>query len=365
MSIYELLPSNIKNIRSYLPGKPAEELERELEISLVRMAANENPLGPAPRSAEAIRLHSERVHRYPIGDGFYLRQKLAQRLGLSMEEIILGNGSSDIIELVARTFLTPTDETVTSRNSFVMYRLAAQQMNSRMIYVPMKNDRYDLEAILSSLTPRTKVIFLANPNNPTGTMFTAEEMDGFLSHLAPQIIVVLDEAYYEYVQDPHYSHSLEYVKQRRHVIVLRTFSKIYGLAGLRIGYGIAHADFISCLNQVRSPFNTSRVAQVAALAALDDTDHVRKSIECNTQGYQYLTHELSRLGMKFVPSVTNFILVDTQRDCLEEYQRLIQRGVMIWPLKSNGFPTAFRVTIGTQAENEKFIEALERVLCMG
>jgi histidinol-phosphate aminotransferase len=365
LSIYELVPSNIKNIHPYLPGKPAEELERELGISLVRMAANENPLGPAPQSVEAIRLHSKQVHRYPIGDGFYLRHKLAKRLSLLMEELILGSGSSDIIELVARTFLTPTDDVITSRHSFVMYSLAAQQMNSRMIYAPMKNGSYDLEAILESLTPRTKVIFLANPNNPTGTMFTAEEMDRFLSRLPSHIIVVLDEAYYEYVQDPRYSHSLEYVKQKKNVIILRTFSKIYGLAGLRIGYGIAHPDFISCLNQVRSPFNTSRVAQAAALAALDDDEHVRKSIECTAQGYQYLSYELTRLGLRFVPSVTNFILVDTQRDCLKDYQQLMQRGVIVCPLRSDGFPTAFRVSIGTQAENERFIEALEQVLCLG
>jgi histidinol-phosphate aminotransferase len=361
MSIYDLLPPNIKRIHPYVPGRPVEEVERELGISAVKMASNENPLGPSPLAMEAIRQYLKQSHRYPIGDGLYLREKLAKRLGVSMEEVILGSGSTDIIELVARTFLTSADDVITSRHSFVMYTLAVQEMNSLMIYVPLQKYTYDLDGIVSSLTPRTKVIFLANPNNPTGTMFTADEMDHFLKRIPSDVIVVLDEAYYEYVQDPRYSRSLEYVKQKKHVIILRTFSKIYGLAGLRIGYGVAHPDFISCLNKVRSPFNTTSLAQAAALAALDDTEHVRRSIESNKQGYQYLSHELNRLGVKFVPSVTNFILVDAARECQEDYQQLMQRGVIVRPLKSNGYPSALRVTIGTQEENEKFISALEAI----
>ena len=362
MSIYELLPPNIKRIRPYVPGKPVEELERERGISAIKMASNENPLGPSPVALEGIRQHLAETHRYPIGDGFYLRRKLAERLGVSMEEIILGSGSTDIIELVARTFLTSADDVITSRHSFIMYTLAVQEMNSLMIYVPLKGDTYDLDAILDSLTPRTKVVFLANPNNPTGTMVKAVEIDRFLERLPSQIIVVLDEAYYEYVEDPEYSHSLDYVRQKKHVIVLRTFSKIYGLAGLRIGYGIAHADFITCLNKVRSPFNTTRVAQAAALAALTDEEHVRRSIDSNKQGYEYLTDELNRLGVRFVPSVTNFVLVDVHRNCLEVYQGLLERGVIIRHLKSNGFATALRVTVGSEQDNVRFISALEEVL---
>jgi len=362
MSIHELLPPNIKRIRPYVPGKPVEELERERGISAIKMASNENPLGPSPLALEAVRQHLFQAHRYPIGDGFYLRRKLAERLGVSMEEIILGSGSTDVIELVARTFLTSADDVITSRHSFVMYTLAVQEMNSLMIYAPLKKDTYDLDAILDLITPRTKVIFLANPNNPTGTMVKAAEVDRFLDRVPSHIIVVLDEAYYEYVQDPDYSHALEYVRQKKPVIVLRTFSKIYGLAGLRVGYGIAHGEFISCLNKVRSPFNTTSVAQAAALAALDDEGHVRKSIESNRQGYQHLTHEFDRLGVRFVPSVTNFIFVDIRRDCMETYQRLLERGVIVRPLKSNGFPTAVRVTIGTPDENAKFIQSLKEIL---
>jgi histidinol-phosphate aminotransferase len=362
MSIYELLPPNIRRIHPYIPGKPVEEVERELGISAVKMASNENPLGPSPVALEAIRQHLAQTHRYPIGDGFYLRRKLAERLGVSMDEIILGSGSTDIIELVARTFLTSADDVITARQSFVMYTLAVQEMNSLMIYVPLKQDTYDLEAILDSLTPRTKVIFLANPNNPTGTMVGAAQIDHFLERLPRHIIVVLDEAYYEYVQDSEYSHSLEHVRQKKHVIVLRTFSKIYGLAGLRMGYGIAHPDFITCLNKVRSPFNTTSIAQVAALAALDDEEHVQRSVESNKAGYAQLTRELDRLGIRFVPSVTNFVLVDIRQDCLEIYKRLLKHGVIVRPLKSNGFSSALRVTIGTQEENDKFISALEDAL---
>lgn len=362
MSIYELLPPNIKRIRPYVPGKPVEEVERERGLRAVKMASNENPLGPSPVALEAMRQHLAQTHRYPIGDGFYLRRELAARLGVSTDEIILGSGSTDVIELVARTFLTPADDVITSRQSFVMYTLAVQEMNSLMIYVPLKKDTYDLNAIVGSLTPRTKVIFLANPNNPTGTMVKAAEIDHFLERLPSDVIVVLDEAYYEYVQDHEYSHSLDYVRQRKQVIVLRTFSKIYGLAGLRVGYGIAHPDFITCLNKVRSPFNTTSVAQAAALAALDDNEHVRRSIDSNKQGYEYLTGELNRLGVRFVPSVTNFILVDIHRDCQEIYQKLLERGVIVRPLKSNGFATALRVTIGTEQENVKFMSALKEVL---
>lgn len=362
MSIFELLPPNIRKIRPYVPGKPVEAVERELGITAVKLASNENPLGPSPVAMEAMRHYLNQTHRYPLGGGYYLREKLAQRLQVSMDEIILGSGSTDIIELVARTFLTSADDVITSKHSFVMYTLAVQEMNSLMIYVPLKSFTYDLDAILDSLTPRTKVIYLANPNNPTGTMFTASQMDFFLERLPSRIIVVLDEAYYEYVQNSSYSHSLDYVKQKKNVIVLRTFSKIHGLAGLRIGYGIAPPDFIGCLNKVRSPFNTTSLAQVAALAALDDHDHVRNSIDSNTKGYCYLSEQLTRLGVRFVPSVTNFVLVDTGRDCLKGYQLLLERGVIVRPLKSNGYSTALRVTIGTQQENEKFTAALEEIL---
>ncbi len=362
MNVFSLLPENIRCLQPYVPGKPVEEVERELGITAVKLASNENPLGPSPLAMEAVRQFLPQVHRYPIGDGFYLRQKLAGRLNVLMEEIIIGSGSTELIELAAHTFLSPGDEVVTAAQSFLMFSLAAQGMNSRILYAPLTNETYDLEAILQKVSSRTKLIYLANPNNPTGTFFTAHQMDQFLQRLPDRIVVVLDEAYFEYVQDSQYPHSLDYVRQKRHVLVLRTFSKIYGLAGLRIGYGLAHPDLIQCLNKVRSPFNTTSVAQVAALAALDDVNHVQNSIRKNRSGYEFLTAQLTEMGVRFVPSVTNFILVDTGRDCLSDFQTLMRKGVIVRPMKGNGFPAAFRLTIGTQKENERFIKALKEIL---
>ncbi len=361
MDLFSRLPENIRTIQPYVPGKPIEEVERELGISAVKLASNENPLGPSPLALEAACRFLKQTHRYPIGDGYYLRQKLAQTLNVSMDEIIVGSGSTELIELAARTFLTPGDEAVTAAQSFVMYTLAVQEVNGRIIYAPLKNCTYDLEAILGAVSPRTKLIYVANPNNPTGTMFTCTELDDLLEKLPPDVIVVLDEAYFEYVQAPGYSHSLDYIRDKRSVLVLRTFSKVYGMAGMRVGYGLAHSDLIRCLNQVRSPFNTSSVAQVAAQAALDDQVHVRRSIESNRDGYEFLIGQLTLLGVKFIPSVTNFILVDTGRDCMIDFRLLMQKGVIVRPMKGNGFLTAFRLTIGIREENEKFIKALKEI----
>jgi len=361
MDLFSRLPDNIRTLQPYIPGKPIEEVERELGITAIKLASNENSLGPSPLGMEAACRYLKQAHRYPIGDGYYLRRKLAERLGVSMEEIILGSGSTELIELVARTFLTPGDEAVTASQSFVMYTLAVRDMNGRIVYAPLKNYTYDLEAILGAVSPRTKLIYLANPNNPTGTLFTSADLDDMLEKLPSDVIVVLDEAYFEYVQVPGYSHSLDYIREKRPVLVLRTFSKVYGMAGMRIGYGLAHSELIRCLNQVRSPFNTSSIAQIAAQAALDDHLHVRSSVESNRDGYEFLTGQLTLLGVKFVPSVTNFILIDTGRDCMTDFQLLMQKGVIVRPMKGNGFHTAFRLTIGTRDENEKFIKALKEI----
>jgi histidinol-phosphate aminotransferase len=267
-----------------------------------------------------------------------------------------------LLELVARAFLGPSDEALTSEKSFVMYYLAPQQMNCPVRQAPMKNYSFDLDAIRQAVTPRTKIIYLANPNNPTGTMFRAPELDCFLKDLPNHIVVVVDEAYFEYVEDPEYSHSLDYRKQYENVLVLRTFSKAYALAGFRIGYGIGQPELVNALHKIRPPFNTSSIGQVAALAALDDLDFVRRSVKTNRAGYRFLSHEMERLGVFFVPSVANFILVETGRDCMEEFQQLLRQGVIVRPMKANGFPGGFRVSIGIAAENERFISALEAIL---
>jgi histidinol-phosphate aminotransferase len=360
-SIHELLPPWSSRIRPYLPGKPIEEVERELGRSAIKLASNENPLGPSPRALEAIRHSLNRIHLYPDGQGYFLRKKLAELHGLEMNQVILGAGSTDLIELVGKTFLMAGDEAITSESAFYIYRLAIEEMGAGLVLVPMRNATFDLAGIAHAVTQRTKVIYLGNPNNPTGTMFTAEELDHFLSVIPPRLLVVLDEAYYDYVQRPDYSHSLDYVREGRNVLVLRTFSKVHGLAGLRLGYGMGHRELIECLNRIRSPFNASTMAQAAGLAALDDREHVTRSVESNRREMKFLTEELTLAGVRYTPSVANFLLIDTGRDCEEDFMRLLHGGVIVRPMKLYGFPTSLRVTVGTQAENQQFLEALHRV----
>jgi histidinol-phosphate aminotransferase len=338
-----------------------EEVERELGRTAIKLASNENPLGPSPKAKEALRNYLDQMHYYPDGGGYYLRRKLAEIHGLNMEEIILGAGSTDLIELAAKTFLGGGDEAITSESAFYMYRLAIEDMGAGLVLTPMRGMTFDLAAIAHAITQRTKLIYLGNPNNPTGTMFTAGELDRFLDAIPARILVVLDEAYYEYVQRPDYSHSVDYVRAGRNLLVLRTFSKVHGLAGIRLGYGLGHRDLIECLNRIRSPFNASSAAQVAGLAALDDHEHVARSVEMNRQEMKFLTQELTLMGMRYTPSVGNFLLIDTGRDCEEDFIRLLHEGVIVRPMKLYGFPTSLRVTMGRHEENQQLLEALQRV----
>jgi len=358
----ELLPPWSARIRPYPPGKPIQEVERELGHAAIKLASNENPLGPSPRALEAIRKCLDSLHLYPDGGGYYLRQKLAQTHGLDMNQVILGAGSTDLIELVAKTFLTSGDEGITSESAFYIYKLAIEEMGASVKQVPMRLCAVDLPAIAHSVTARTKVVYLGNPNNPTGTMFTARELDRFLEGLPGRVLVVLDEAYYDYVQVPGYSHSVDNVESGKNVLVLRTFSKVHGLAGLRIGYGMGHPDLIDCLHRIRSPFNANSAAQAAALAALDDQEHVARSVALNATEMKFLTQELTLLGVRYLPSAGNFLLIDTGRDCEEDFMRLLHEGVIVRPMKLYGFPTSLRVTIGTHADNELFLAALQRVM---
>jgi len=361
-SIADLLPPWSSRIRPYAPGKPIDEVERELGRPAIKLASNENPLGPSPKALEAIRRFLDRVHLYPDGNGYYLRRKLAEMHALEMNQIILGAGSTDLIELVGKTFLTAGDEAITSESAFYIYRLAIEEMGARLVMTPMRNATFDLPAIAHAVTSRTKVIYLGNPNNPTGTMFTAQELDRFLDAVPPRVLIVLDEAYHEYVQRPDYSRSLGYVREGRSILVLRTFSKVHGLAGLRLGYGMGHPELIEALNRVRSPFNANSVAQAAGLAALDDHGHVARSVENNVREMKFLTEELTLMGARYTPSVANFLLIDTGRDCEEDFMRLLHDGVIVRPMKLYAFPTSLRVTVGTHEENERFLEALRRVM---
>jgi len=359
-NIEDFLPPHIRALHPYVPGKPIEEVERELKISAIKLASNENPLGPSPRAMEAMREYVGKVHRYPDGQGFYLRRKLAERFGLHPDQVLLGAGTTDIIEMVAKAFLQGQAEGVTAQGSFVMYYVVAQMLGAALHCVPLKNYTYDVEAIAEAITPRIRVVFFANPNNPTGTYVRAREIDRLLGRMPDDVLLVLDEAYAEYVDDPEYSHSIDYVRQGRSVLVLRTFSKVHGLAGLRVGYGLGVSNLVNCLNLVRGPFNTASIAQVAAMAAMDDDAHVRESVENNRREMRWLCEQLGRLGLRYVPSVTNFLLVDTGRDANETFQLLLRQGVIVRPMKENGFPTAFRVTIGRHDENVRFIESLKR-----
>jgi histidinol-phosphate aminotransferase len=359
--IYEILPPWSSRIRPYPPGKPVEEVERELGRTAIKLASNENALGPSPKAQDAVRNHLSQMHYFPDGAGYHLRRKLAEIHSLGMDEIILGAGSTELMELAAKTFLEVGDEAITSESAFYMYRLAIEDMGAGLVTTPMRDKTFDLAAMAHAVTQRTKVIYLGNPNNPTGTMFTAADLDRFLEAIPPRILVVLDEAYYQYVQRGDYSHAVDYVRAGRNILVLRTFSKVYGLAGIRLGYGMGHRELIECLNRIRSPFNASSLAQVAGLAALDDHEHVARSVEMNRQEMKFLTQELTLLGVRYTPSVGNFLLVDTGRDCEEDFIRLLHEGVMVRPMKLYGFPTSLRVTVGIHEENQQFVEALQRV----
>jgi histidinol-phosphate aminotransferase len=358
-----LANEHILGIAPYEPGKPIEELEREYGIhDAIKLASNENPLAPSDRVQKAIAGALGSLNRYPDGSGFYLRQALAQKHGFTGEEIVLGNGSNELIELVVRAFLRPGDEAVVPHPSFVVYPMIVQAAGGIRVMVMLRDYRLDLEAMLRAITPLTKIVFVANPNNPTSTIVTADEVEHFMARVPPRTIVVFDEAYIEFALGPDFPDALEYVRQDRKVIVLRTFSKAASLAGLRVGYGIAHADAIALMNRIRQPFNVNSLAQVAALAALDDESHVLECVRMIEAGRHYLYDEFKELGVKYVPSRANFILVDVGRNASDIYQRLLKEGVIVRPMTSFGMESCLRVTVGTPEENRRLVKALRVVL---
>ncbi len=350
---------NIKNITPYVPGKPIEELERELGISgSIKLASNENPLGPSTRAMAAIKKAVEGLNRYPDGSGFYLSQALAKKCKVEISQVILGNGSNELIELLVRTFVQPGDEVVSADPSFVVYKMITQAASGVNVIVPCKDMRHDLDAMAERITPKTKIVFICNPNNPTGTMNTQTEMDRFMGRVPDYVIVAVDEAYFEYVTHSEYPDSLDYLKEKRNVVSLRTFSKIYGLAGLRIGYGITNPEIAELLNKVRQPFNTNTLGQTGALAALSDRKHVDKSVAVNIEGKQFLYHAFQRLGIPYIPTETNFIMFETQRDGKDLYNALLKTGVIVRPMGGK----RLRVTIGLPEENARFVAELEKIL---
>jgi histidinol-phosphate aminotransferase len=356
------VPDYIRTLVPYTPGKPIEEVEREYGIAnSVKLASNENPLGPAPKALEAIRAKLGQLHLYPDGDCFYLKQGLAEKLGVQPEAIIFGNGSNEIIELAARTFMRAGDEAVMARQAFIVYKLIVQAVGGIAREIPLRDFTHDLDAIAEAVSSKTRMIFLANPNNPTGTIYRRAEWERLLDRLPEEVLVIADEAYFEYVRDPDYPDSLRYHDRGKTILTLRTFSKLYGLAGLRIGYGVAPRDVVAVMQRVRQPFNVNAVAQWAALAALDDQDHVRNSLAVNRQGMEFLNAELDKLGLPYVPSQGNFILVRVGNGN-DVFQRLLVQGVIVRPMAAYEFPEYVRVTVGTMEENRRFIEALGRII---
>ena len=362
MKIVDQVPEYIRSLIPYEPGKPIEEVEREYGVSdSVKLASNENPLGPSPKALAAIRDKMAQLHLYPDGDCFYLKQGLSKKLGVTPESLIFGNGSNEIIELAVRTFMCAGDEAVMARQAFVVYNLVVQATGGKAKAVALRDYTHDLAAIGAAITPQTKLVLLANPNNPTGTIYRREEWERFLDKISRDVLLLVDEAYFEYVEDAGYPNSLEYHAADRAILTLRTFSKLYGLAGLRIGYGVGAKELIAMMQRVRQPFNVNAPAQWAALAALDDAEHVRRSLAVNRQGIDYLQKEFTRLGLEFVPTCANFILVRVGKG-QEVFNRLLSQGVIVRPMAGYQFPEHVRVTVGTVAENEKFIAALEKVI---
>lgn len=354
-------------IKPYIPGKPIEELERELGLKeCIKLASNENPLGPSPKALEALKellINPDKVSRYPDGGGYYLKNALLDKfsktgLNITHDDIILGNGSNELLDIAVRTFMGYGDEAVFSSHSFVVYPLAVQSVGGTAREIPHLNYKHDLLEMAKAITKKTKVVFIANPNNPTGTSNKMDEFEKFMDKVPDGVLVVLDEAYYEYVQDPEYPDTLKYFLDGRDILVLRTFSKAYGLAGLRIGYGIGKKEILTEMNKIREPFNTNTLAQIASIHALTDDEHVRKTIENNEAGKKYLYSEFDLMGVKYVPTETNFIYIPLEFESKTLFDALLQKGVIIRPVG----PKAVRVTIGLPEENRRFIESMKNAL---
>ncbi|MGC8490668.1 MAG: histidinol-phosphate transaminase [Syntrophobacteraceae bacterium] len=358
-------PEHIARIIPYPPGKPIEELEREYGISgSIKLASNENPLGPSPKAVEAIISATSKLHRYPDGSGFYLRKKLAEKHGLPLDTILLGNGSNEIIELVIRALLTPGDEVIMASPSFLLYSLVARWMGGTPVSIPLSADLgFDLEKMAGAVTAKTKVIFLTNPNNPTGGVIGKADFETFLSRVPPGVAVVLDEAYIEFNTDPDTPRGFDYIGGNwPSVIVLRTFSKAYGLAGLRIGFGAMDPEVASFLNRVRQPFNTGSLAQAAALAALEDEEFLQKTLHTTWSGLQFLYEEIEKMGLRYIPSQANFFLIEVPCEAKLVYEAMLRRGVIIRSMASYGMTRFIRISAGLPEENLRFIRTLGEVL---
>ncbi len=364
MSLARLAPDYIRAISPYQPGKPISELAREMglaESGIIKLASNENPLGMSPRAKQAAIEAMGELARYPDGNGFELKSALARRYGVGPDRIVLGNGSNDVLEMAARAFLSPQASAVFSQHAFAVYPLATRAAGALSIEVPAREYGHDLEAMCAAIQPSTRIVFIANPNNPTGTLLRGEQIEPFLERVPAGVLVVLDEAYQEYLPPPLRYDSVGWLERFPNLVVTRTFSKAYGLAGLRVGFALAHAEVADLMNRVRQPFNVNSIALAAARAALDDQGFVAASYEHNRRGMSQLVAGFERLGASYIPSYGNFITFHAG-DAARVNGKLLEQGVIVRPIGNYGMPRHLRVTVGTEAENQRFLEALANAL---
>jgi histidinol-phosphate aminotransferase len=355
----------LDSIKPYVPGKPIEDVKREYGLDdVIKLASNENPYGVSPKALAAMEASLCRLNKYPDGSGYEFRAALAVHFGVEMNQVAIGNGADDLILELSMAYLEDGDEVVVSRSSFPMYDIYAAAMRARLIKTPLTDDLgIDLNAMAGAITARTKLVYVCNPNNPTGKIVSADDVDAFIQRVPENVLIVLDEAYFEMVDSADYPDSLAYVREgRTNVFVMRTFSKVYGLAGIRVGYGFAHPNIISTMLRIKPPFNVNVLAQAAGIAALTDSDFVAKSVDGNKAGRQFMTREFDRLGLSYAESHTNFVLVRIGSDALAVQQGLLERGVIVRPCVAYDLPDYLRVSIGTMNQNERFIKSLSEIL---
>lgn len=353
---------SILNIKPYQPGKPIEEVNRELGLrDIIKIASNENPLGPSPMALTAIKKHLNFINRYPESNCFYLRQALSKRLKVKPEQLVFGNGSDELITLALRSFVDEGDEVMVATPTFLIYELASKIQGAKIKNIPTRYFKYDLRAMKAAITKDTKMVFIANPDNPNGTYVTKEELEDFLKNLPEDLIVFIDEAYFDFVEEKDYPNGLDYIS-KHNVIASRSFSKSYGLAGLRIGYIVANPEIAKYMESIREPFNVNMLAQVAALGALKDKRFLAKTKKVTRDGRRFLYNEFKNLGLRYVPSVTNFILFEAGKNTEETIAKLLKKGIIVRNMKSWGIENFIRVTVGTERENRKFIAELKKII---
>jgi histidinol-phosphate aminotransferase len=359
---WELANAQLRDLAVYEPGKPIEETARELGVdpsTIIKLASNENPLGPSPKALKAIRAILDDAHLYPDGSGFYLRKAIAAKLAVAPESVILGNGSNEVIEFLGHAFLNPGDDVITCQYAFIVYKILATAFGVRTIETPTPDYQQDLDATLDSVTSKTRIIFIPNPNNPTGTLISQRAIDSFMSRVPDSVVVIFDEAYFEFLDDP--PDTLKFVRAGRNVAVLRTFSKIHGLAGLRIGYAVAPPEITEVLHKTRQPFNVNSIAQAGAIAALADDEHLRETRRVIDEGRAYLQEQFADMQIPFVPAAANFVMVNVGDGCAV-FRKLLQRKIIVRPLSGYGLPEWVRISVGTMEENKKLVAALGEVI---